>query len=204
MGVSLMDVAMLIIGLSVAFLAIFMIQTLRKAQSSLESAGKTLLEVQGAIHEWKGDVAELVGSAKKITDRVDSQLTAIDPLMATVREAGEALHEVAGVAHNFSSLWTSKLRRRAETAAAKEAQRAAEQKEREIEESYAIMETDGSIYVDMDSAGTAEAARIHAHSAQREMANAHLKAKAAQSGTPAWMEWMETGMRVARLIAKRS
>lgn len=185
MGISLMDAAMIIIGASVAILAIFMVQTLRKAQMSLESAGKTLLEVKGAIHEWRSEVTELVDSAKKLTDNAQNQLTAIDPLMATVREAGEALHEIAGAAHNFSSIWSNKLRRRAETAAAKEAQREAEQQEREKEESYAIMKTDSSIY--------------------REMAHAHLKAdEAKKSGTPAWMEWMETGMQVARLIAKRS
>jgi uncharacterized protein YoxC len=204
MDVSLMDVAMLIIGLSVAVLAVFMVQTLRKAQTSLESAGKALLEVKSAIHEWKDDVAELVGSAKKLTDHAQNQLTAIDPLMASVREAGEALQEVAGAAHNFSSIWSSKLRRRAQTAAAKEAELAAEQTEREIEESYAIMESDDSPYMNMNSAVTADAAGSSGQSAQIEMARAHLKAKAAKkSATPVWMEWMETGMHVARLIAKR-
>ncbi|QYR20869.1 DUF948 domain-containing protein [Paenibacillus sp. sptzw28] len=191
------DIAMLVIGLSVAVLAVFMVQTLRKVQTSLDAAGKTLLEVQQVIHVWKDDIGDLVGSARKLTDRVDEQIGAIEPLMASVRETGAALHEVAGVAHGFSSLWSAKLRRRAEAAAAKDAAKAAAAKRKmEAEKKEAIT---GRSIAAMESAPSSEGASINTGSGR----DGYMHSSAMAEQTPAWLAWMETGVHVARLFAKR-
>lgn len=202
----MMDVAMLIIGLSVAVLVVVLVQTLRKAQTSIDAASKTIVELQQTIHTWKGDVAELVGSARRIADRADSQLAAVEPLMATVKEAGEALHEVASVAHGFSSIWTSKLRRRQEAAAAKEAVRAEEAERRASYDTSTAVESSyegepGSLH----AASLAEAYGTDVHVERRAAGGDPIvmAETAAARQAPAWLDWMETGVHVARLIARR-
>ncbi|MBW7474668.1 DUF948 domain-containing protein [Paenibacillus oenotherae] len=205
----MMDVAMIIIGLSVAVLVVVLVQTLRKAQTSIDAASKTIVELQHTIHAWKGDVAELVGSARRIADRADGQLAAVEPLMATVKEAGEALHEVASVAHGFSSVWTSRLRRRQEAAAAKEAVRA---EEAERQAAYAAASTEGFLngvdereIAGMQAASLAEAngrnVRVERYAAGGDPIV--MAETAAAKQTPAWLDWMETGVHVARLFARR-
>jgi len=203
------DIAMIVIGVSVALIAIFLVQTLRKVQTSLDAAGKTLQEVQQAIHVWKDDVGDLVGSARKLTDRVDDQIVAIEPLMATVRETGEALHEVAGVAHKFSSIWSAKLNRRAQAAAVKDAAKAAAQRENEARKQ--LYQADGQAaggtgrgIVTMETAAAAEGASgINGGIAVDSSGYVHSSDPAEQEQVPAWLAWVETGAHVARLIAKR-
>lgn len=200
-----MDVVMIIIGLSVAVLAVVLVQTLRKAQTSIDAASKTIVELQQTIHTWKSDVAELVGSARRIADRADGQLAAVEPLMATVKEAGEALHEVASVAHGFSSIWTSKLRRRQEAAAAKEA---AKSEEAERQAAYDAVMADGGYDGEtgsLQAASLAEAygADVHVDRHAAGGGPIMMADRAADRRSPAWLDWMETGVHVARLIARR-
>ncbi|CAH1223998.1 hypothetical protein PAECIP111893_05063 [Paenibacillus plantiphilus] len=201
----MMDVAMLIIGLSVAVLVVVLVQTLRKAQTSIDAASKTIVELQQTIHTWKGDVAELVGSARRIADRADSQLAAVEPLMATVKEAGEALHEVASVAHGFSSIWTSKLRRRQEAAEAKEAARAEEAKQRASYDPSSVEASYEGEPGSLHAASLAEAYGTDVHVERRAAGGDPIvmAETAAARQAPAWLDWMETGVHVARLIARR-
>lgn len=201
----MMDVAMIIIGLSVAVLVVVLVQTLRKAQTSIDAASKTIVELQQTIHTWKGDVAELVGSARRIADRADGQLAAVEPLMATVKEAGEALHEVASVAHGFSSIWTSKLRRRQEAAEAKEEARAEEAKRRAAYDTSSVEASYEGEPGSMHAAALAEAYGTDVHVERRAAGGDSIvmAEAAAARQAPAWLDWMETGVHVARLIARR-
>ncbi|MBB3112059.1 uncharacterized protein YoxC [Paenibacillus phyllosphaerae] len=178
------EVAMLIIGLSVAVLVFFLIQTLKKVQTSLDAASKTLTEVQSVVHTVKGDVSEIVTSAKRIADQAESKLTAIDPLVESVRETGEVLNEVATVAHNFSSIWTDKLKQRAQTLAAKQEARKA------AKEAAASLEPVPSLAID---AGHDSLRPAHSISVEGQAGNV-------KSSSLSWLDWMETGVKVARAI----
>ncbi|GGD94533.1 hypothetical protein GCM10010911_61500 [Paenibacillus nasutitermitis] len=208
MSMSGTDIAMILIGLSVAVLAIFLVQTLKKVQTSLDAAGKTLQEVQLAIHGWKDDIGDLVGSARKLTDRVDDQIDSIQPLMATVRETGEALHEVAGVAHNFSSIWSAKLRRRAEAAALKDAAKASREAEAKRLAALSAVNANtsgtGREMIDMQTAAAAEGFSGDLPGATAIDKSGYLHTTAVpEQQTPAWLSWMETGVHVAKLITRR-
>ncbi|MBW7455280.1 hypothetical protein K0U00_14740, partial [Paenibacillus sepulcri] len=147
------------------------------------------------------------GSARKLTDRVDEQIGSIEPLMATVRETGEALHEVAGVAHNFSSLWSAKLRRRAEAAAVKDAAKAARDAEAKRNAAYSAVNTGagltGGETAGMQTAVTAEGASTNWMEEAPLDKSGYLHTTAEPQSTPAWLAWMETGVHVAKLIARR-
>lgn len=204
------EIAMILIGVSVAVLAVFLVQTLRKVQVSLDAAGRTLQEVQLAIRGWKdeigdlvGNAGELVGSARKLSDRVDEQIGSIEPLMATVRETGEALHEVAGVAHDFSSIWSAKLRKRAEAAAAKEAAKV--QREAAAARRAAVAAA-GRGHSDLEAAAAAEGISLpdrQPYMPYGDSAGSGYSHMSESAEPPAWLAWMETGVNVARLIARR-
>ncbi|MCQ6562705.1 DUF948 domain-containing protein [Paenibacillus mendelii] len=189
----LFEIAMLIIGLSVAVLVVFLIQTLKKVQTSLDAATTTMTEVQQVVQTVKGDVGEIVNSAKRIADQAEGKLTAIDPLVETVRETGEVLHEVASVAHDFSSIWTDRLKRRAEAAAAKQQAKAAQEQ---------------SAAARMDSYAADDVPEINMGAGHDGLNGPHhitVEAEPAvkASFSPSWLDWMETGVRVARVIAKQ-
>ncbi|UVI31137.1 DUF948 domain-containing protein [Paenibacillus spongiae] len=189
----LFEIAMLIIGLSVAALVVFLIQTLKKMQTSLDAATRTMTEVQQVVQTVKGDVGEIVNSAKRIADQAEGKLTAIDPLVETVRETGEVLHEVASVAHNFSSLWTDRLKRRAEAAAAK--QQAKDAREQAASASMQAYAADDMPEIGM-GAGHDRLQVPHHNTVEPEHAG--------KTGfSPSWLDWMETGVRVARVIANQ-
>ncbi|MFB9327522.1 DUF948 domain-containing protein [Paenibacillus aurantiacus] len=177
------EIAMLIIGLSVAVLVFFLIQTLKKVQTSLDAASRTLTEVQGVVQTVKGDVSEIVTSARRIADQAEGKLTAIDPLVETVRETGEVLHEVASVAHNFSSLWTERLNRRAQMSAVKQQAKLA------AEEAAAA-----NTRISMD-AGHDGLRPAHTISVEGSRA-LHADVKP----SPSWLDYVETGVKVARAI----
>ncbi|PZD94681.1 hypothetical protein DNH61_17165 [Paenibacillus sambharensis] len=108
-----MEIAMLIIAVSVAVLVVFLVKALRKATDSLDTANATLTEARDAINMWKDDVQHLVVSVKDLTNQVNRQVEAVDPLMASVRDMGEALHEVTTTAKEASVTWMDKVKERA-------------------------------------------------------------------------------------------
>lgn len=112
----MMEFAVMIMAVSVAVLVVYLVMTLKKVQTSLDTANQTLGEARDAIHSWKGDVQGLVVSVKDLTNQVNRQIDAVDPLMASVRDMGEAIHEVTSSAKEVTESWMGKLRSQAQKA----------------------------------------------------------------------------------------
>lgn len=188
---TVIGISVLIIAISIAVLVVFLVQTLQKVQTSLEAASGAIREVQGAVKEWKGDVDELVISVKDLTNQVNHQIDAVDPLMASVREVGTTVHEVAAAAREFSSGWTSRLRRKAHDSAV-----AAELEEEGItaDVTPAPMRASAAAYT-----GTAVPLRSGAAAVGQPPKKVPIVSEE-PAGPPAWVGWLDVGIQAARLI----
>ncbi|OXM13168.1 DUF948 domain-containing protein [Paenibacillus herberti] len=184
-------ISVLIIAISIAVLVVFLVQTLRKAQQSMEAASGAIREVQGAIKEWKGDVDALVISVKDLTNQVNHQIDAVDPLMASVREVGTTVHEVAAAAREFSSGWTNRLRRKAHESAV-----ATELKTEGIKASLPAVGADS---LSSSAVGTAVPLRAGAAAPGQPPQKIPVVAEE-PAGAPAWVGWLDVGIQAARLI----
>lgn len=179
----LLEISVLIIAIAVAVLVVFLVQTLKKAQASLDAASSAIREVQSAINEWKGDVDDLVVSVKDLTNQVNHQIDSVDPLMASVREVGQTVHELAAAAREFSSGWTMRLRRKAHQSAV-----------------AAAVETGSSLPVrdaEPAYAGTAVPLQQGAPVTGERPVGVQAPEPA---GTPALMQWIDLGVQAFRLI----
>ncbi|WP_274649089.1 DUF948 domain-containing protein [Paenibacillus humicola] len=186
----MLDIAMLLIGISVAVLTVFAILMLRKAQASFNAASLALREVRDAVHIWKDDIEGLVRSARKLTDQVQGQLAAAEPAIETVRETGEALHELAAAARGISSVWSAKLQRKARTAAEKEAAA------RRTAEMTSAAAAPGTAAARLEAAAAAERPAYPGPGTESE-------ASPEQAALPAWLVWAETGLHAAKWLARR-
>ncbi|SDT15347.1 Uncharacterized protein YoxC, contains an MCP-like domain [Paenibacillaceae bacterium GAS479] len=187
-------ISVLIIAISIAVLVVFLVQTLRKAQQSMEAASGAIREVQGAIKEWKGDVDALVVSVKDLTNQVNHQIDAVDPLMASVREVGTTVHEVAAAAREFSSGWTNRLRRKAHESAV-----TSELKTEGIKASLPAVGADSLSSSAAAYAGTAVPLRAGAAAVGQSPHKVPVVAEE-PAGAPAWIGWLDVGIQAARLI----
>ncbi|WP_052702981.1 DUF948 domain-containing protein [Paenibacillus beijingensis] len=180
----LLEISVLIIAIAVAVLVVFLVQTLKKAQASLEAASGAIKEVQSAIKEWKGDVDDLVVSVKDLTKQVNHQIDAVDPLMASVREVGQTVHEVAAAAREFSTGWTMKLRRKAREAAA-------------------VADAENRASLSAKNAGAAYAGTavpVKPGIAATGERPAGVTASPEPAGSASWMEWLDVGVQALKLI----
>ncbi|MBD2844918.1 DUF948 domain-containing protein [Paenibacillus sp. IB182496] len=118
----IIEISVLIMAIAVAVLVIFLVQTMRKAQASIETANETLKEARDLVHSSKDDVEDLVISVRGLVDQVNKQISAIDPLMLTVRDVGTAAHELTNSAKQVSVSWMDKLNRQAGDAVASSGQ----------------------------------------------------------------------------------
>lgn len=147
----IIEISVLIMALSVAALVIFLIQTLRKAQHSIETANETLREARDLIHSSKDDVEGLVGNVRDLIAQVNTQVGAVEPLMSSVRDVGTVVHEVTTAAREVSTSWMGSLKRKSQHAVA-----------------------------------------------QVDRATAAKAAEPAPANNMKWLDWLDTGVKVAR------
>ncbi|MTH55737.1 DUF948 domain-containing protein [Bacillus mangrovi] len=81
---------------AVAFtiLVAYLILTLRKVMHTLAETKKTLSDARSAVNGITGEAEELLHTANKITDDVRGKIKAVDPLIETAHNVGEALQNV--------------------------------------------------------------------------------------------------------------
>lgn len=84
-----------LIAVAFAALAVFAILAIRRMMRSLDETSKTLSEVRAAVSGLSREAEDILGEAALITEDVRGKIKAVDPIVATVQEAGEVLHTVA-------------------------------------------------------------------------------------------------------------
>jgi uncharacterized protein YoxC len=97
------QISLAIIALAFVALVIFLIKTLKAAEQSLVTTTQTLQEVQKTIDDLSSELKQVVKQANDITGDVQLKMRQIDPMMETVKNAGEVLNEVTLAAKQVSS-----------------------------------------------------------------------------------------------------
>ncbi|MFC3788843.1 DUF948 domain-containing protein [Paenibacillus sp. GCM10012307] len=109
----LIEISVLIMAIAVVVLVVFLIQTLREAQASIQTANETLRETKELVHQSKEDVQELMKGVSELIHQVNQQVGAVEPLMSSVRNVGTAVNEVTAAAKEASAAWSGSLKRQA-------------------------------------------------------------------------------------------
>ncbi|UXH43287.1 DUF948 domain-containing protein [Rossellomorea vietnamensis] len=81
---------------AVAFtiLVVYLIMTLRKVMTTLAETEKTLSDTRNAVNGITGEAEELIHTANQISDDVKGKMKAVDPLIESVHDVGDMLHNV--------------------------------------------------------------------------------------------------------------
>ncbi|MEK3797415.1 DUF948 domain-containing protein [Peribacillus sp. FSL H8-0477] len=82
------------IALAFIWLVVYLITTLQKGMTTLGEANKTLADVRNAIHDLSDESKQLLRTANEITVDVKSKMKAVDPLLDSAQDVGEAIHAV--------------------------------------------------------------------------------------------------------------
>ncbi len=112
----MIEISVLIMAIAVVVLVAFLVITLRKVQTSLDTVNQTLAEAKSAIHMWKDDVEGLIVSVKDLTQQVNRQVEAVDPLMMSVKDMGEAVHTITSSVKEVSASFVSRMKNGAQNA----------------------------------------------------------------------------------------
>lgn len=182
----LLEIAVLIIALSVAVLTAAFVQTLRQARTSLERASEALREVQDAVRIWKDDVEKLASSLNGLTERAGRQLDAVDPLMSSFRNVGETLREITAAAHEVSAGWASLLKTKADKAAARMEAKAALGERSGIAGGGASRSDPASAMPGSPGLGT----------------DRHALRNRQAAPPPGWLDWLDVAVQTVRLLRR--
>lgn len=82
------------IALAFIWLVVFLITTLQKGMTTLGEANQTLADVRNAIHDLSDESKQLLRTANDITVDIKSKIKAVDPLLESAQDVGEAIHVV--------------------------------------------------------------------------------------------------------------
>ncbi|WP_430788570.1 DUF948 domain-containing protein [Virgibacillus flavescens] len=79
---------------AVAFVAlvVFLILTLRKLMATLAETKETLSDARQSVNSITDEAEELIHEANKISVDVKGKMESVDPLVESVRDVGEMLH----------------------------------------------------------------------------------------------------------------
>ncbi|AWB47045.1 DUF948 domain-containing protein [Paenibacillus sp. CAA11] len=92
-----------LIAVAFAALVVYLIKTLKAAETSLDKTSQTLQEVQKTIDELSYEVKQVLRQANGITEDVQHKMKQIDPVLETVKNVGDVLNEVTLAAKQVST-----------------------------------------------------------------------------------------------------
>ncbi|PLT44475.1 DUF948 domain-containing protein [Paenibacillus sp. FSL W8-1187] len=82
-------------SLSLAAVAWFGIQSLRKLRSTLDEVQQTVAELRSRIDPLAGEATSLVRTANSTIREVKGRITTVDPLLDSAHDVGDVIHQVA-------------------------------------------------------------------------------------------------------------
>ncbi|MFY4776659.1 DUF948 domain-containing protein [Metabacillus sp. RGM 3146] len=91
-----MLVQLCIAAVSVAFicLVVYLILTLRKGMVTLSETKETMAEVKTAVHGLSEEAEQFIHTANQVTVDVKDKMRSVDPLLESVHDVGEVIHQV--------------------------------------------------------------------------------------------------------------
>ncbi|MFC7322411.1 DUF948 domain-containing protein [Halobacillus campisalis] len=81
-----------IAAVAFVFLVVFLILTLRKLMATLAETKETLSDARKSVNSISYEAEELIHEANKISVDVKGKMESVDPLVESVRDMGEVLH----------------------------------------------------------------------------------------------------------------
>ncbi|MCE7792266.1 DUF948 domain-containing protein [Salipaludibacillus sp. CUR1] len=81
-----------IAAVAFVFLVVFLVLTLRKLMATLAETKKTLSDARESVNSITDEAEELIHEANKISVDVKGKMESVDPLVDSVRDMGEMLH----------------------------------------------------------------------------------------------------------------
>ncbi|MCD7036020.1 DUF948 domain-containing protein [Metabacillus sp. GX 13764] len=91
-----MIIQLCIAAVTIGFLllTVYLIQTLRKGMVTLNETKKTLAEVRHAVGGISIEAEQFIQTANQVTEDVKDKMKTVDPLLESVQDVGEVLHNV--------------------------------------------------------------------------------------------------------------
>ncbi|WP_018753913.1 DUF948 domain-containing protein [Paenibacillus sanguinis] len=117
------QISVAVVAVAFVVLVVYLIKTLKAAEQSLLTTTTTLQEVQKTIDELGVEVKQIVKQANDLTGDLQHKMKQIDPVLESVKNAGEVLNEVTLATKQVSVALAGRIksRKRARREAAKTA-----------------------------------------------------------------------------------
>ncbi|WP_068783530.1 DUF948 domain-containing protein [Paenibacillus phocaensis] len=103
------EISVAVAAAAFVVLVVYLVKTLKAAEHSLQTTTETLREVQKTIDELGTEVRQVVRQANDMTGDIQHKLKQIDPLMESVKHAGEVLSEVTLATKQVSAALASRI-----------------------------------------------------------------------------------------------
>ena len=88
------DISIAIMALAFAALVVFLIRTLRSLSEVLAQTNAAVHELKHQLHDISLEATRLLRHTNEVTVDVRNKLHSIDPVVDSVKNIGEAVHEV--------------------------------------------------------------------------------------------------------------
>lgn len=112
-----------LIGVSVAIatvafvvLVVYVVKTLNVARSSIAEVERTLSDVRQQVDQLSKETTQLIQNTTHITADVQQKMASLDQLFHSVKDAGEAVHQVTTSAKQVSATVTRTVNENVEEA----------------------------------------------------------------------------------------
>lgn len=106
------QISVAVVAVAFVVLVVYLIKTLRAAEQSLHTTTTTLQEVQKTIDQLGFEVKQIVKQANDLTGDLQHKMKQIDPVLESVKNAGEVLNEVTLATKQVSVALAGRIKNR--------------------------------------------------------------------------------------------
>lgn len=106
------EISVACIAIAFIVLVIFVVKTLKAAEQSLHKTTETLQDVQKTIEELSSEVKQVVRQTSELTGDLQHKMKQIDPVLESVKNAGEVINEVTLAAKQVSTALVGRIKGR--------------------------------------------------------------------------------------------
>lgn len=112
------EISVAVAAATFVVLVVYLVKTLKAAEQSLQSTTETLREVQKTIDELGSEVKQAVKQANDLTGDLQYKMKQLDPVLESVKNAGEVLGEVTLATKQVSAALAGRIKSRPKAAKA--------------------------------------------------------------------------------------
>lgn len=106
------QISVAVVALAFVVLVVYLVKTLKAAEQSLHTTTTTLQEVQKTIDQLGFEVKQIVKQANDLTGDIQHKMKQIDPVLESVKNAGEVLNEVTLATKQVSVALAGRIKNR--------------------------------------------------------------------------------------------